>query len=251
MGGVPQTLGALLALLVLVAPGLAFELRRELRRPALQDSAFREAMRTAFTSLLFSGSALAILALLSTVIPGLLPDFSAWLLLGTAYAAENIGAIALFLSLQFGLAVGIALLVENSLHRRTKGSRLEQGTALWHVLGVQRKQDTVWMGLTLQDGTQVWGYLNRYDVNKPLAEGDVVLQGPGLSRQLPTQTTAVNIKGDWERIVVPGERVLYARLRFNPKAEGDTSAATSSEAALSTCREDETGQGGRGQVGVA
>ena len=56
----PDTLGALLAFLVFVAPGLCFELLRERRRPALEQTAFREASRIALTSLLFSGAALVV-----------------------------------------------------------------------------------------------------------------------------------------------------------------------------------------------
>jgi hypothetical protein len=71
---IPQTILALVGFLFLVAPGLVFEIRRERRRPVLEETTFREVSRTALASLVFSVLALAILAWVRAKWPESMPD---------------------------------------------------------------------------------------------------------------------------------------------------------------------------------
>ena len=75
---VPETTGALLAFLGLIAPGLVYTLLRERRRPPEKMSAFREASRAALTSLGFIVVSLAVLVPLSLA-GDWLPDIQQWL----------------------------------------------------------------------------------------------------------------------------------------------------------------------------
>ncbi|WP_373122358.1 DUF6338 family protein [Mycobacterium marinum] len=61
---IPQTIVGFFFFLLLVAPGVRYELLRERRRPAINETAFREAARVALYSFWFSSSACAIIALL-------------------------------------------------------------------------------------------------------------------------------------------------------------------------------------------
>ena len=60
--------------LVLVAPGLLFDLLSERRRASVTESAFREASRVILASLIFDLFAFAVLAVIQTVKPRWIPD---------------------------------------------------------------------------------------------------------------------------------------------------------------------------------
>jgi cytochrome c biogenesis factor len=93
----PNSVSTLLGFLFLVAPGVSYEIRRERRRPALQNSAFREAARIALWSLVFMTPTVVALALLSSVFPTHLPDVLAWSAQGKDYAKQFSSQIASFL----------------------------------------------------------------------------------------------------------------------------------------------------------
>jgi Family of unknown function (DUF6338) len=82
---IPETFAALYAFLGLVAPGLIYQILREKRRPAVDETAFREASRIALTSLVFTTVATLLMTLLGVVAPGLFPDIAAWITTGKTY----------------------------------------------------------------------------------------------------------------------------------------------------------------------
>ena len=124
-----DTIGAVLAFLGLIAPGLVFELLREHRRPQIKESSFREAGRIALTSLLFTLSGLAILSIIRVVWPEQMPDPGRWLREGARYMTENYRLVARALVLQLVLACSAAGLVHIVLSKiRRERAEISHGS---------------------------------------------------------------------------------------------------------------------------
>jgi hypothetical protein len=116
---IPQTFGALLAFLGLVAPGIVFQMMRERARPATEETAFREASRVTLTSLLFTLLSFAVLVGLWKVKPSWLANIEQWLKPKSDYGRTHIALIAWSMGLELAIAcilAGLASLVLNRLH---------------------------------------------------------------------------------------------------------------------------------------
>ncbi len=107
---IPATVGGVIGFLVFIAPGVLFELLRERVRPPLEGSAFREASRVALMSVVLSGAAILILAILRAIFPSLLADPGAWLRDGDPYVDEEYARIAWTVGAELALACLLAWL---------------------------------------------------------------------------------------------------------------------------------------------
>lgn len=116
---VPQTVGALIGFLFFVAPGVFFELLRQFRRPAIEQSALQEAARIALWSVLFSSAGTGILVVVRTVGVDILPDPSTLAQDGSEYVADNLGRVGAGLALELLVAFLVAALVDRSLGSET------------------------------------------------------------------------------------------------------------------------------------
>jgi hypothetical protein len=136
----PNSVSTLLGFLFLVAPGVSYEIRRERRRPALQNSAFREAARIALWSLVFMTPTVVALALLSSVFPTHLPDVLAWSAQGKDYAKQFSSQIATFLLAEVVVAQMFAIVTAAVVGRQDRGV-IRQGD-IWHkVFAADRPPD--------------------------------------------------------------------------------------------------------------
>lgn len=217
---VPQTVLAFVAFLLLVAPGLFFEILRERRRPTLEETTFREASRTAFTSLLFTGGAVALLALVRTVWPSLLPDPGRWLRENSAYVESHYRLIAAFFLVEVVLALALALLADTVLRRRASGQIVPGG--IWYqVLRVDRPQGTLpWVSLELADKTRLAGFLSYYTASEKLENREIALKhnvdGTGM-RLAKEDGTEVPLD-QWKTVVVRADQIAYLKVTYLPAA---------------------------------
>jgi hypothetical protein len=159
---VPETAGALLAFLGLIAPGLVYTLLRERRQPPEKISAFREASRAALTSLGFTLASLAVLVPLSLT-GDWLPDIEQWLEDPGAYVPDHYLSVSLFLLLHVALSCGLAATLEELTGRNVDVSQSTWGV-WWHILShrVPPEARRVWLRIALDDGTQYEGPLRSY-----------------------------------------------------------------------------------------
>ena len=212
---VPQTILAFVAFLLLVAPGLFFEILREKRRPTIEETAFREASRTAFTSLIFTGVALALLAALRLWRPDLLPDPGRWLREKGRYLEAHYRLIAAFAVVELLLALALALTADRLLRRRATGEIVPGG--IWfQILRVDRPKNKVpWVSVQLTDKTQIAGFLNYYTAAEKLENREIALkgnvQGRGLKLKVGNSETRLD---DWDTVVVRGDQIAYLKVMY-------------------------------------
>lgn len=217
---VPDTLGAVVAFLGLVAPGVAFELLRERRRPTVEETAFREASRIALTSLVFTLGAGAVLVLAHLAGASFVADLAEWLRRGNAYALDNLGLVSFTMLLQVSLALALAVLAD-WLFRRSAPGHVVPGS-IWFQLFRNRRPDgaTPWVHLRLGDETEIWGYADDYTPEQKLDNRELTLVGPGLQYRRKGATSNQELDR-WAAICVRGDQITWLKVMYvsNDSAE--------------------------------
>jgi hypothetical protein len=209
----PETLGALLAFLAFVVPGLAFELLRERRRPFVEETAFREASRIALTSVLFTGAALVVLAVIYAVEPSWLADPRAWLHDGQRYVERHLGLVARTLALTTALSLLLAVAMD-WLFRRSAPGRIVPGSIWFSVFRQHRPTGTTpWVHVKLSDETEVWGYAGDYTPDQKLDNRELVIEGPKLQYRRKDAKTNTMLPA-WSFICVRGESIVWMKIQY-------------------------------------
>jgi hypothetical protein len=204
---IPQTIVGFWFFLLLVAPGLTYELMRERRRPAIAGTAFREASRIALASFVFSLIAFCLLMALRAVAPGSIFDLGAYLR-DSGYLRQNYSRFIFTAILGVVLALGLAALSVGLpewlgtritpatakkfrlplwlCHRGLPG-RLTSGGVLWRVLVRDQPDGKVpYVSLRLSDGTRVAGYLRHYSDDADIDKQEIALK-PGTAGTFTVQ----------------------------------------------------------------
>jgi hypothetical protein len=219
---VPDTLGAVLAFLGLVAPGVAFELLRERRRPTIEETAFREASRIALTSLVFTLGAGTILVLAHLAGAPFVANPGEWLRRGNAYAHDNLGLVSFTLLLQVALALALAVLADWAFRRSAPGHVVPG--SIWFQLFRSRRPDgaTPWVHLRLTDETEIWGYADDYTPDQRLDKRELTLVGPGLQYRRKGATSNQELDR-WAAICVRGDQITWLKVMY---VSNDSSAGS-------------------------
>jgi len=217
---VPETLGALVAFLCFIVPGLVFELLRERRRPFIEETAFREASRIGLTSVLFTLVACLVLALVRALRPSWIADPSQWLRDGQKYAEQNLVLVVMTLVAVMTVAILFALLVD-WLFRRSAPGRIAPGS-IWFSLFREHRPEgaTPWVHLRLSDETEIWGYAGDYTPDQALENRELLVEGPELQyrRKGATKNTPL---GTWSFISVRGADITWMKIQYiKPGASG-------------------------------
>ena len=214
----PQTFAALFAFLGLVTPGLVFQLIRESQRPALQESAFREASRVALTSLIFTAASALLIALLSLRWPKAFADVPAWLSDGGRYASTHLEVVAWTVGAEVLLATALAAVGALIVDKLRFGPGAISKSSIWHKHFAADLPTgcAPWLKVTLDDGTQLWGWLDYYTVDKGLADRELALKGPGLAMQ----SAATGVRVDMENtdfVQLRGSTIRLTQVMHRPK----------------------------------
>jgi Family of unknown function (DUF6338) len=216
---IPQTVLALVAFLFLVAPGLLFELLRERRRPARNETSFREGSRTALASLLITLGALLLLAAVdSWRAPTLVPDITAWIRDPQSYAVAATSQIIRFLLIELIVALAIALAIDQVTARRMKGKILPFGMAWWSVLQQEAPGARPFVRVRLSDGSEYSGTVTLYDLDPSPANRDLVLGAP-LTWQAADASEPSRIDEEWQRLCIPGAMIQTLLVQYIPERD--------------------------------
>jgi small nuclear ribonucleoprotein (snRNP)-like protein len=226
---IPDTAGALLAFLGLVAPGLLYELRRGRRRPQEEESAFREASRVALTSFAFTVAALVVVVLLQELTSGAFVDLSQWIERGNGYARRHPALIARTVLLEVFLACGFAMLtdfVQARVNRET--GQISSGGLWFQSLRQDKPPDAAsWVQVRLTDGTTFWGFVRGFTASETLADREIVLEGAWLRQQDPPdpitgqERAPVRIGTHWECVLLRGDLIRYIRVQYVNEETGE------------------------------
>lgn len=219
---IPTTTAQILLFLALVAPGLYFELLRERRRPAIGETAFREASRIALASILFDVAALAALAIVRIIQPSWMPDPGRWLTHPATYVRDHYALITWAALGELALALGFATLVDR-LRRRRSGD-MRPGGIWFQLFRADRPDNTVpWVSLRLTDGAEIAGFLSYYVPADDPASREIALrhnaQGTGLQLR-KAEDRPIERLDQWSDIVVRGDQISYFKVRYLPAAPG-------------------------------
>jgi hypothetical protein len=210
---IPSSVGAFIAFLSLVAPGLVFQMAREARRPTYEETTFRELSRVALTSLIFTFASLALLAGLRLMWPRPLIDAHAWATRGQNYLSNHLPVIAFTLVLEVALACLLALAAAVVLSWRSP-ARISPFGIWYKVLREERPYGTrPWITLHLTDGTELTGLLRSYTESKILEKQEIAIGGPHMTRLSPDGTVSV-IGKHFDAAVVRGDQILYMIISY-------------------------------------
>jgi len=210
---IPQTLAALVAFVALVVPGLAFELLRERRRAAVEETPFREVSRIGVTSACFSSVAITLLFALHAVRPSATVDLAAWLRDGTDYAADNLGSVLGTTLMFLVVATGLAWATDQVLRGRAE-ARIVGGSIWFSVFRVHRPEGArPWVHLRLSDETEIWGYAGDYSPEQKLENRELLVEGGGLQYRRKGATEATPLP-DWSFIAVRGDSITWMKVQY-------------------------------------
>lgn len=251
----PQTLGALAAFLMLVAPGIVFELRRERRRGGHRESAFREASRTALGSLVFSLVAIWTVVGLE-VVGAPFADVAAWSSGGWGYARQNLLLIAWTVVVELAVACGCALLADVLIARYGRELATVRKLSAWtETFRRDCPPNAVpWVHVCLEDGSSFFGSLRSYTVGDAVAEREIVLDGRGLTyvgKPLEGGDAVEKIAmGEaWERVIIAASRITYVRVVYLQRETGERVAYAARRRRLEEARRVRAGGGVAAQAG--
>jgi hypothetical protein len=223
---IPETFGALLAFLALVAPGLVYRTVRARRRASPNESAIVEASRIALTSLVFSLPGLAVVVLLRRFVTVALPDVSTWLWQGNLYVAANLGKVFAGLTLEVGVACSIAALTAWLTTRRST-SRFRRDTIYATVFRrLAPKGFKPWVYVRLDNDIEYWGYERAHEGGDNSGQRLIVLDGQGLRRRQPGEAQWQPIGDVWDVVVLGSDRIRLMQVIYRNEA-GELAGAVS------------------------
>jgi hypothetical protein len=221
---VPSTWFAVVLFVLLVAPGLAFDLWSARRRVGVAESAFREAGRVVLASLVFSTIGLVLVFAVQAWTPRLMPDLPRLASSKDAsYAVQHhwrvLVAIAIFAIGSFGTAAIVHC-------RLSRGKPKLRSVSAWTEIF---RNDcppghNPQLRVRLTDGTIYFGELSDFTHDLDFGDRELVLGPPLYSRASGEGKTLKAMDEQWERVVVHGPSIAAVTVRYFPKPPDNQTA---------------------------
>jgi hypothetical protein len=238
---VPGSWLSVLLFVVLVAPGLAFDLLSDRRRGGFPESTFREISRVVLASFFFSVLAFAVLVVLRVVEPGWMPDPRRILGNSRAYVPDQYRLIFRALLIQAGLGLLLAFLAHLWL-ARDHGVRVQKISAwIGRQLGERIRRVNAWSRVfeedcpagkapyarvRLKSGYVYTGFVAQFSHDFDLDSREVVLLPPLYSKPPDGELNAVPV--NHQRMIFLGSEIDMISVEYRPdpttKATSDGSA---------------------------
>lgn len=204
---VPSSFAGVGIFLLLVAPGITYELLRQRTQLPRGESTFIEISRVLLFGVVYSGAAILPIALIAAIEPRSVVDLSAWVRDGDAYVADHIHIVGWTLILELALASLLAI-AASDLGAHSPVRLMHDGN-LWHALTqtwAGRGVET-YLDVRMKDGTSIvgrWvGHTNEPDpLKREVALSDVSVRHPG-------QIDLAALGKGWKFIVLSGSEVAH------------------------------------------
>jgi hypothetical protein len=204
----------------------------ERRRAGLDESAFREASRVVFASLVFSGIATAMLLLLRSIKSSWMPDPRQLLLHEDTYFGARYGLILRALVIELGIALILALCTHKFLSKRQGGESIRQLSGWTQAFKRDRPVDhEVYVRVRLTSGSVYSGKVGHFTAGLDTEDRELVL-APPLSAKPPTGSMTP-LPPLYQRVVLRGEAIDVISVDYRPK---DDPATIKNRAMLSFLR---------------
>jgi Family of unknown function (DUF6338) len=175
---VPGTWLSVLLFVVLVAPGLLFDLLSDRRRGGFPESTFREISRVVLASFFFSVLAFGVLVVLRTVEPGWTPDPRRLLGSSGTYVPDQYRLIFRALLIQAGLALLFALLAHLGLAHK-QGAGIRKASAWTQIFKTNRPAGSApYARVRLKSGYVYTGFVGYFSPDFDQDARELVLLPP-------------------------------------------------------------------------
>ena len=216
---IPETIGALLAFLGLVAPGLVYQLLRERSRASVAETAFREASRVALVSLVLTLATFGVLAVARLIKPTWIADPGRWLRQGNSYFVDNYGLVVRTGVIAITIACLFALAADWIVRQLAPGQGKVSKTSVWFkVLRTDRPKNKVpWIHVHLKSGVDYWGFVGYYSAEMSQLDRELSVTGPDLQYRAMVGGEKRNLDNNWKAVVIPAHEIEYMRVQYLPK----------------------------------
>jgi hypothetical protein len=203
---VPTTTSAIAVFVLLVSPGLVFELLWQRSRPRRDESTFVEVSRVLLAGVVFSGSATLVIMILDVLISGTAPELPVLVGEGSDYVAQHPGLSLGTLITVVTAAVCLSIAAHDLLTPRN-ARRIVQET-VWHTAfsRLAGPGSRVFLSVQLKDGSTITGYSAGYSTEPDPAMRDLLLTAP-LAIRLSGQKDATPLDSAWQSMVLSGAEI--------------------------------------------
>jgi hypothetical protein len=209
----PGTWLSVLLFLLLVAPGLLFELLNEQRRAGYAESTFREIGRTILASLLFSGLAVAILATSRLARPDWTLSPQQLLQRGNAYAVANYRLLATTILLEVILALALAWLGHVLHNRKGRNPRIKPISAWVKVFRHDCPTGLApYVRVRLKNGAVYHGRVEAYSPDFQLEDREIVLSKP--LKYKTGDNPLMPLPGEYERVILDAKEIQVISVEY-------------------------------------
>ncbi|WP_139177055.1 DUF6338 family protein [Geodermatophilus siccatus] len=210
----PSTWVSVLLFVILIAPGLLFDILSARRRVGAPESAFRETSRVILASLAFSGFAFLVIATIRTLVPAWMPDPTPLIADFHGYMQRHYRLVLRALVLELLLALAAASVAHAFLARR-QGAGLRPVSAWVKVFRNNAPAGRLpYVRVRLTNGTVYMGYVAHYTANIEGGDREIVLSPPMFAKLEGKPLSP--IPAEWERLVIGGGVIENINVQYRP-----------------------------------
>jgi hypothetical protein len=218
---VPTTWLAVLFFVLLIAPGLLYDLLSEQRRLRAGESGFREASRTVLASLIISSLSVGILVAIRLVQPRWMPDPNSLFSGAGDYVTNHYRLILRTLFLEGIFALSIAAGFHWILTRRVR-ARLRTVSTWTRVFREDCPEGFLpHAQIRLSNGMTYIGQVGHFTADLETADREIVLVPPLYVKKPDGQFK--DMPSEWQRVVLSGASIDSLTVQYRPKHQSHAS----------------------------